>query len=276
MNENFIELNGEEKGATSVVLVGVHGDEKCGIDAMEKILPTLKIKKGCVLIGYGNPKAIEQNVRFTEANLNRMFKLDSYISENEKNSYEFERAQFIKKYLNQSDALLDVHASSSPTSKSFLICEANAKDIAKYLPFDLTVSGFDEFEPGGTDYYMNSIGKIGICVECGYLGSPTSTQTAEQSILAFLAVQGHIEKDLKIYKQPLVKIYDLYETKTDNFLLAKEFEDFEKVSKNQIIGIDGDDKIITPSDGVILFAKNRNKIGDEAFLLGEYKKDLSC
>ena len=33
MNENFIELNGEEKGATSVVLVGVHGDEKCGIDA---------------------------------------------------------------------------------------------------------------------------------------------------------------------------------------------------------------------------------------------------
>ena len=273
MNEDFIELNGEEKGATSVILVGVHGNEKCGIDAMAKILPTLKINKGRVLIGYGNPKAIKQNVRFVEANLNRMFKSDDLITEDEKNSYEYERAQFIKKYFDQADALLDIHASFTPVSQPFVICESNAKDVAKYLPIDIVVSGFDEFEPGGTEYYMNIVGKIGVGVECGYLGNPMSTQIAEQSILAFLAVQGHIKKDLKVYKKSFIKIYDLYKTKTDNFELSKKFEDFEKVSKNQVIGIDGKDKIITPRDGVILFARNRDKIDEEAFLLGEYEKD---
>jgi succinylglutamate desuccinylase len=236
------------------------------------ILPSLKIKRGRVLIGYGNPKAIEQSVRFVEADLNRMFKPDSLISEDEKKSYEFERAQFIKKYLDQADVLLDVHASSSPKSKSFLICETNAGNIARYLPFNLAVSGFDEFEPGGTDYYMNSIGKVGICVECGYLKNLKSEQIAEKSILAFLAAQGHIEKDLKVYKKSFIRIYDLYKTKTDNFSLIKEFKDFERVFKNQIIGLDGGDEVIVTRNGVILFARNRNNIGTEAFLLGEYEK----
>ena len=274
MNKNFIELNGVEKGATSVILIGVHGNEKCGIIAMEKILPTLKINKGRVLIGYGNPRAIDQDVRYTEANLNRMFKPDGILSEKEKSSYEYKRAQFIKKYLDQVDALLDVHASSSRTSRPFIICEDNAKKIVKYLPLNLIVSGFDEFEPGGTDYYMNSIGKIGICVECGYLGNSTSVQIAKQSILSFLAVQGHIKKDLKILEKSLIKIYNLYKTKTNKFLLTREFNDFENISKNQVIGIDGGDEVIALKDSVVLFARNRNIIGEEAFLLGEYKKDL--
>src|SRR5438128_1272905 len=109
--DEIIELKGSESGSTSMILVGIHGDEKCGIDALKKILPTLQVKRGRVLIAYGNPRAIEQNVRFTEANLNRMFKSDDRLSESDKKSYEYQRAQFLKPYLDQADALLDVHAS---------------------------------------------------------------------------------------------------------------------------------------------------------------------
>lgn len=275
MKKNFTQLIGKEEGLTSVILAGVHGDEKCGVEAFEKLLPNLQIERGRVLFGYGNPRAIEINKRFTEANLNRMFKRDDLLSKEDKESYEYKRAQFLKNYLNQADALLDIHASFTPNSKPFIICEANAKGIIEYLPVDLIVSGFDQVEPGGTDYYMNSIGKIGICVECGYLGNAQSTKIAEESIVAFLQARGHIKKEVNSYKHSYICMYDLYITKTNKFTLSKTFDDFEEISEGQIIGTDGEKEIRAEKRGVILFARNRNKIGDEAFLLGEKKDSLA-
>ncbi|MFH1145855.1 MAG: succinylglutamate desuccinylase/aspartoacylase family protein [bacterium] len=275
MFEEITQLIGKGKGPISIILAGVHGDEKCGVEAVGKILPNLKIERGKVLFCYGNPRAIEANQRFTEINLNRMFKSDDLLSKNEKESYEYKRAQFLKNYFNQADALLDIHASFTPNSKPFIICEANAKGIIEYLPVDLIVSGFDKVEPGGTDYYMNSIGKIGICVECGYLGNHESAKIAEESIFAFLKARGHITNDANPRKQSYVRVYDLYMTKTDNFTLSKPFDDFEEISKDQIIGTDGEKEIRVEKESVILFARNRKQVGDEAFLLGEKKNSLT-
>lgn len=36
-----------------------------------------------------------------------------------------------------------------------------------------------------------------------------------------------------------------------------------------LVGIDGDQKVIAKKDSIILFARSRNEIGNEAFLLGE-------
>lgn len=275
MFEEITELTGKENGPTSIILTGVHGDERCGVEAMKKLLPTLQILRGRVLVAYGNPRAIEQNVRFTERNLNRMFKSDSLLSDTDKKSYEYQRAQFLKKYLDQADALLDVHASFTPKSRRFAICESNARELIRSLPFDLVVSGFDEVEPGGTDGYMNSKGKIGICAECGFLGDPASTEIAEQCILTFLRLRGHIAGDTKMIPQSYINIYNLYLTKTDAFVLTKPFIDFEEVSSGQLIGMDGKKEVRSPKDSVILFARNRNEKGDEAFLLGEYRKNLA-
>ncbi len=275
MLKKITQIIGKKEGSISVIFAGIHGNEKCGVKALEKILPNLKIEQGQVLFGYGNPSAIEANKRFIGADLNRMFKSNDLLSRDEIKSYEYQRAQFLKSYLNQADALLDIHASFTPNSNPFVICEANAKGIIEYLPIDLIVSGFDEVEPGGTDYYMNSIGKIGICVECGYLDNPKSIETAEKSIFSFLKARGHILNDLAPKKQSYVRIYDLYLTKTDSFTLAKTFHDFEKVRKNQVIGKDGGKKVIAEKNGVILFTRNREQVGEEAFLFGEKKNSLA-
>ncbi len=275
MFEEITQITGTEKGPTSIILAGVHGDEKCGVEALEKILPNLKIERGRIFVGYGSPRAIEKNQRFIEVNLNRMFKKDDLLSESDKESYEYKRAQFLKKYLDQSDALLDIHASHTPMSKPFVICEVNAKGIIEYLPVERIVSGFDEVEPGATDSYMNSIGKVGICIECGFLDDPQSEQIAEESIFAFLKARGHITNNLTPKKQSYIRVYDLYMTKTNKFTLAKSFEDFEEVSKGQIIGIDGNQEIIAKEAALILFARNREMVGAEAFLLGETKDSLA-
>lgn len=275
MFEEIIELIGKEKGSTSIILAGVHGNEVCGVEAYKKVVPNLEIEKGRVLFGYGNPRAIVANLRLTEANLNRMFKDDVYLSAKEKESYEYGRAQFLKKYFEQADVLLDIHASSIPRSKSFVICESNAKDIVQYLPMDLVVSGFGSVEPGGTDYYMNSIGKIGVCIECGYLGDEASVEVAEESIFAFLKVRGHISNDTILHSQSYINMYELYFSKSDSFILAKNFENFENISAGQLIGVDGGTEIRAERDSIILFAHNLKIKGEEAFLLGEKKNSLA-
>lgn len=271
MFEDITQLIGEKEGPISIVLAGVHGNEKGGIEALEKIILNLKIESGRVLFGYGNPLAIKKNSRFTEANLNRMFKDDSLLSKEEKTSYEYGRAQFLKKYLKGCGALLDVHASLTPNSEPFVICEENAKEIVKYLPVNRVVSGFDLVEPGGTDYYMNSIGKIGICAECGYIEDSQSARVAEDVILAFIKARGHITNDISPQKQSHVRVYDIYITKTNNFTLSKPFGDFDEISAGQIIGTDGDKEILAGRDSIIVFARDREQIGSEAFLIGEKK-----
>ena len=265
--ENPIELRGSEPGPISLIFAGIHGNEICGILAFEKLIPTLTIEKGTVIFAYGNPRAIEQNVRFTEVNLNRLFKSEEFLSDTEKNSYEYERAQVLKTYMNRAEVLLDIHASNTPDSPQFIISNKTSRDIAKYLPFPLVVTGLDEIEPGGTESYMTEQGKIGIAIECGYAKDPNTALFAEESIMAFLITQGHISGEKKSIDQKLTNMDYLYHTKT-NFVLMKEFKDFESVHHNQLIGYDGDTEVTSPKDGVILFARNRNGSNEEGFLIG--------
>lgn len=275
MTEGIIEILGTQGGPTSIILAGVHGDERCGVKALEELLPTLHILRGRVFIAYGNPRAIEKNVRYTDVNLNRMFKAPETLTPSELKSYEYARATFLKTYLDRSDALLDIHASFTPKSRRFIISEPNAAKIYRYLPFNLIVSGFDKVEPGGTDYYMNSRGKIGICAECGYLGDTFSVDVAKKSILDFLCIQGHIAGNIERQDQKFISMYYLYCTMSDRFRLSKQFADFEDILAGQQIGTDKDKDVYSPKDGIILFARNMDQVGEEAFLLGEYKKDLA-
>lgn len=297
--ENAIELEGVKKGNNSVITVLVHGDETCGLEALYELFPLLEIESGKITFVLANPKAYEQNVRFAEANLNRLFKKESTYNKEELESYEFSRARFLREIYDTADVLLDIHASFTPKSEPFVICERNAENFFDYLPVQKIVFGFDEIEPGGTDYYMNSIGKIGICLECGYLGDSSSKDVAMSGIINFLYVQNHISKQVKnileekkekikkvekvekvergeIIKEVgkseknFIQMNELYYTKTDDFKLARDFKDFEKLKKGELIGYDGEEKICASKDSIILFARNRQQVADEAFLLGYY------
>jgi len=199
-----------------------------------------------------------------------MFKPDNLISDEQKSSYEYERAQYLKTLMDEADALLDIHASFTPESKPFLICEKSAFSVAAQLPFDTIVSGFDAVEPGGTEHYMNQLGKIGLGSECGYLGDSVSTKRAVALIQDFLFARGHTLSGSGLTKtqQKHYKIRSLYSTKTEKFVLTRQFADFENIQEGDVIGYDGDEAIQADTDGMILFARNREKIGEEAFLLG--------
>ncbi len=267
MNKPII-IESNQPGPTVVILGGVHGNETCGVEALN-VLQNITIARGTLILIYGNPQAIEQNVRYVEQNLNRMFCNDERLTSELKVSYEYKRSREILPYLHAADYSLDLHASFTPDSEPFIICESNALALVQYLPQDRVCYGFTRLEPGGTDGFMNELGKVGICIECGYLADPKSTRSAILSAQLFLQVLGMLPAVNLVpnKKQYYVEAYELYYTKTDCFRLARSFQDFETMQVGETIGYDGDVAVVSHAKQMILFARDRSAVGAEAFLL---------
>ncbi len=254
-------------GPTLTIIGGTHGDEICWVQAINSLKDTLSIKRWKLYLIYGNIEAIEKNTRQIELNLNRMYRNNSTFTEGEKNTIEYKRSREIIPYLDESDALLDLHSSPSIGSPAFIICEENCRDVIDRFPFETVCYGFTNMEPGGTDGYMNSRGKIGICVECGNHNAPDATEKALSSIQKFLEYFGMIDvvEDTKNQKYIYRAVW-AYKTKTTNFKVTKKFSDFENITIWQLIWYDGDEAIYSEFDGKILFARDRDQIGVEWFV----------
>lgn len=262
--ENIFKFSSKKDGNKICILGGVHGDEIAGIDAIKTIVKNFQIDNGEVYFILCNDKAIKKGKRFVEENLNRCF-IKNKISTN---SYEEKLANELKQIISQFDICLDIHNSTSKNTEPFIICEDNAYDLIDSINIQKVVSNFDSLEPGGTDYFMNSINKIGICVECGYLTDQNSIKLAEEIIINFLKKVDNIKKSFKNFNNKEYFFLEKVYIPEINFVLEKEFKDFEKIKSNQIIGYD-DNKVISHYQGIILFAHNINNNYEEAFLIAK-------
>ncbi len=263
-------FDSKEPGPNLVVMAGVHGDEKCGLNALDAILPTFSPLRGQVTFIIGSPEAVRVSQREFEGNLNRMFRPDSEITEAERYTYEYKRSRELMPILAKADALLDIHSSTTEQTIPFVICEKQSFEVAAKLPVGIVVSGIDVLHPTGTDAFVNQSGGLGICIECGNHNDLNATNIAIEAINSFLTyfcvVEGKSKNDTK--KQRFVCADWIYRNK-ECFTLSKDFQEFEKVSEGSIIGLDGEDEIKALYDGVILFPHNRIKPNTEAFLFGK-------
>lgn len=268
-NIKVVEKNGTEEGKNLVILVGVHGNEVCGVKAADFLLPKLNIKSGKVTFIYANLEAIKQNKRFLEQNLNRCF-LDEQPLEIKK-SLEGKTAKEIIPYLKKAEALLDMHASLTKDSIAFVICDESNINGANVLNPEKIVCNIDKFHPGSTDGYMNLQNKPGFCFECGYADDPTTQSIAEKAIIKFLEYYGVIDekKDVLKTNPQIIKIIDLYKNKFGSFKTSRYFRDFEEIKTKNLIGLDGDKEVYVEKDKIVLFVRDRENIGEECFLIAE-------
>ncbi len=264
-------LEGVKPGKELVILAGVHGNETCGISALGELLPSLEIESGRLTIALGNPRAIEQNVRFTETNLNRMFQKDSCMTLTERASYEYARSRELMPLLAQADALLDIHSSATKDTVPFVVCEPNSFVIAQSLPVSLVSYNWSRFEPGGTDVFVNESGGMGLCIECGYHEEPEAIERAKLAIIKFLQINDSIFEsphDNTNQKQRLMKVISLHKT-VANFSPAHYFKDFQEVVQGELIGNDGSKEVYAEDDGVVIFVRERRNSNEEAFLFAK-------
>ena len=261
-------LEGAQPGKSLLILAGVHGNEPCGVRAIERfLLEAPQILAGSVTFVVGNPEALAKNKRYLDANLNRLFKPDEEVSEVERTAREYARSRELLPLLSCADAVLDIHSSQSEDATPFIICGPSALSAATALPFDIVSYGWEIIEPGGSESFMERLARSGICVECGTNDAPEAAERAYRSIVSFLrfygATAGQPERQSE---QRILYAYGIYKTKKD-FVPTRMFADFEPVKKGMLIGTDGATEVRATEDALILFVRKREGPNEEAFII---------
>lgn len=268
--DNVIMRTGTKPGATVAIFCGVHGNERAGILAVDRLVNELDVAAGTVYLVYANPLAIEKHVRMVDANLNRLFLPRKSPPE----TYEQRRAADIMRLLDRCDALLDLHSYSAPLAPEqaapFAICEPASFPIAALFDVPVVVSGFTAAEEGGSDGYMFLNGKPGICVELGANESPESRAAlGMDTVKRFLAYFGCIAQEPApvVHTPRHLTLTTFYKKTHEDFRFVREFQNLEPLAAGEPIAEVNGLILNTPVDSFIIFPNAARPIGIEAFML---------
>lgn len=258
-------------GPVVAIFAGVHGNEKAGVYALNKLLPELSITRGRLYIVFANPPAIEQDVRMVNKNLNRCF-----FKGNDGTAPEDVRARQLMGVLDMCDAMLDLHMFYDNNGLPFVICEDNALDLAKIFDVEVISTNWSETEPGGTDGYMYEAGKIGICIECGPISKSVEyTDFAQTAVLQFLSyfdmssrVVAYSDSQKRIIRAEKAVFKD-----SMNFDLKPGFSNFQRLKTGEVLAKNGDTLLRAGDGECIIFPHYKARVGEEAYILGRELPD---
>lgn len=210
------------------VIGSIHGDEPCGKKAINRFLSqNYSVKKPVKLI-IANEKALEENVRYLEADLNRSFPGDS-----ESDLYEERLAAKIVDEV-EGMKVLDLHSTRSYpepfATLSFLnstirsLIRSTGVDNAVYFP-----------ESNGT---LNGETDC-IVVESGYQQSEQAVENAYAIMVNFLAAEGIIDEEFTLSDPDYYKHSGTVEGSGYKFLA----ENFQKVREGEVFAENGKEKL---------------------------------
>jgi len=277
------------EGVSFTVLGAVHGNEKCGPEAIRRVIAD--IDAGRIVIKAGrvsfmpvcNPRAYEQDVRFTERNLNRFM-----YPKDEPKHYEDYLDNKICPVLEETDYLLDLHSYTSPGGAFLFVGDLSEKSVefAKCLGVPRFIYGWaealaanddvtDKRQAMGTTEYAREQGAVALTLECGNHKHPRGADMGYQAILNALEFLGiaEVNKDLAITDMPDEGRYNI--RMKGSFLKMKEgaftqeWKNMDFVSAGSVIArYEDGEELIMPQDGYIVLPKFDAMIGHEWFFWG--------
>lgn len=266
-------------GKHLVVFGAVHGDEKCGTEAIMRLIEQIDrqeitLKQGTLTcVPICNPEAYKQNKRFYQRNLNRAL----YIKDHPK-YYEDFIDPILCHILDQADILLDLHSYASE-GREFGFMGHNSQEEIDYC-LSLQVQNFvygwsdafgkaldDPREAYGTVEYARSKGALATTIECGQHLNEDAADIGYRTIIQ--ALQHFNMIDSLSQRQPLQHNFAKMEQiffKEKEGETAKPWKHYDLVSKGDILAIYDDGEHITaPEDGMIILPKLHAKLGGEWF-----------
>ena len=272
------------KHTKHIVFGGItHGNETGSLPAMAKMAEKLAAGDtsygGRVTLMLGNIKACQQDQRFLEADLNRVF-LDEAPE-----SLEKDRAFEMMKVLDQADVFVDFHQTIEPSEKPFYIFPFHEDGYhwARVLGGGqslITRNAKYAFSEGCVcaDEYARNRGIPGITLEMGQKGitpmaDELTWQTLERALAATdkLAAGQTIEEQMNAQNPPEFEFIEIqYAEKFGGprTRLNPGLLNFTWVEAGQAIGQHDDDSpIIVPQAGYLVFPKYPKR-GDNDQVIG--------
>ena len=275
-NDYVLKYSSNKKGPIVIITGLVHGNEIVGLDVIYELYTKLqnksiKLLKGKIYFILCNIKALNENVRFIDENMNRIF----FDKNSASKSIEGKRVGEIKKIIkliqknNKGSKIynIDMH---SVSKGDFKICVLDKNDL-KFRNMvkkssNMKLFFYTDFNlfKGSLIGYLSKIGIKSFCIECGNHTSLNAKKVGVKEIKSFLKNLDMIRKlqlKLSIFKK--IREYEFEEIikAYKGLVLNKNILTETFVKEGEIIGTyEKNKKYVSPKDYYILMP---SKVVDE-------------
>lgn len=274
-----VRVTADALGPNVVLFAGVHGDEVSGVHAIEKLFfdffsGTKVLERGAVTLARANAIALAAERRYVKHNLNRLFRID-YGPDIDRSSYEFRRAQELKKILEKCDYFLDLH--SAPIAQEpFLVAERDAVDFFAKLGIKRIMTGWSKFSSGSiggdAENYANAHGATSATLESGSHFDKRSNDVAYRTVLAFLSRLELINEERYVAEGEIemVEVYAVVTKDFDDFRYVGDVQNFQRFKEGEVFALQNGQPIAVNEDTVLLIPMKPQdtKLHEEVCYLG--------
>ncbi len=276
-------------GPHLLITGGVHGNEPCGMLALEKIVAlihqgVLEQKNGTLtILPLCNPRARALNRRFVDRNLNRaLYRYDNPVH------YEDHLSNILCPYLEACDILLDIHSYTAGGPPFLLLEDGAARNLAYGRAVGpaimlhswstsyarLTGEGLpDPLRGQGTTEYARKHGALSLTLECGQHDDPASVDVAFAAALNVLAhfnlfdIPAALREKARATlpaRDPVVLTLNQVLVKRAPGRLARDWKHLEPVKAGAVLALfDDGTQDICEKDGYFIMPKPKSEIGEE-------------
>jgi predicted deacylase len=212
-------------GEPDLAIVGaVHGDEPCGLRAIDWLLETQPPVSRPVELIVANERALEQGVRYVDADLNRSFQ---YVAPG---AHEADLAEQLRARIRHK-TVLSIHSTQS-TSDPFAIVSGLDDGVAPIVA-GLSVEAVVDAGPPTAGRIFDTSSTV-VEVEAGLQGSEAAADSARALAEEFLIATGALSGAVERREHPLFELGSAiskppatdYEVHAQNFSPVAEGEVF--------------------------------------------------
>lgn len=253
-------------GPRLLVLGGVHGNERTGVDAVRRLRLRFgskgeRLRRGSLTVAVGNPAAVRRNMRGSvrHADLNRCFTPEKIGMPG---TYEERRAAELAPVIAAADVLVDLHAVNTP-AEPFVVAtsgDAARRALGAAFPCRTFLVAPDEVIGGTTDGWIGRCGGVGIGYESGYmkdLARMTEVMAGLDRILRQLGlVAGSLSPKCQAPQQVIrLERPILLEGEAFAFAPGRGKTSFEPIREGETLGFMDGKAQLAPFTGLLVFPK---------------------
>lgn len=283
-------------GPLLLITAGLHGNEKAGIIALQNIFRKLNEYKlpirGTFLGIAGNLKALKEDLRFIDRDMNRIWQ-SALLKENKNNKSKITEVEQAREILNHIEGWIshekhrhfhiDIHTTSSESIPYISVsrnkgCQAFADSFPLH-----DVVGFGQHVKGTIDSWFCKNGFNGFTIESGQHERTSSIENSEVFIWMALVISGCMDmddiKEFKPSRACLAKYlidgkknynvtYRFAIKEGQDFVMQPNFINFQKISKGELLAHLDKKPVYSEWDARILLPLYQ-KQGDDGFFIVE-------
>lgn len=291
-------LESGENGPLLIAIGGMHGNERAGIEAIERVLHILESSSNPFhgrFIGLrGNIGALKKEQRYQTHDLNRIWtpKMIEHLQEGSPDTGHPEYLELfhlhglIERELSKPYtelAIIDLHTTSA-NAGIFVVCpdSEKSKKLVHRLHAPVILNLHEDLEGTAIQYYWNRE-IISFAIEGGHHYSPESIDKLESSIWICLDYLGNVHHsvfdNVEYHDMRLIHASDGLPhfckmvqhhriSPDDGFSMRPGYSNFQQIEKGEILADDKNGEIRSSADGFILMPLYQAQ-GDDGFFVVE-------